>query len=110
MLLCARAATLTQPEDMSMNDLNQPPRRRFLKRGAAALAAIPVIGFSGGTLAAQNAAVRKALGYQTSPKDGKSCVNCLQFLPAKKGCTLYPDDTEIVPTGYCSGYVVKPKA
>ena len=53
-----------------MKDLNQPTRRQFLKIGAAALAAIPVISFSGVALAAKNDAVRKALSYQASPMDG----------------------------------------
>jgi hypothetical protein len=91
-----------------MNDLNQPNRRQFLKIGAVALAAIPVAALSRGALAAQNADVRKALGYQTTPKDGKSCSSCINFLPATNGCTLIPGDSEIVPTGYCSGYVAKP--
>jgi hypothetical protein len=92
-----------------MNDLNQPTRRQFLKIGAAALAAIPVISFSGVATAAQNEAVRKALAYQPSPKDGKNCANCVNYQPATKGCSLYPGDTEIAPTGYCTGYVAKPK-
>ena len=92
-----------------MKDLNQPTRRQFLKIGAAALAAIPVISFSGIALAAKNDAVRKALNYQTSPSDGKSCATCVNFQAATKGCSLYPGDTEIVPTGYCTGWVVKPK-
>ena len=91
-----------------MTDLTKPSRRQFLKIGGIALAAIPVIGFSGNASAAQNDAVRKALSYQTSPKDGKSCSTCVNFKAAEKGCNLFPGDTEIVPTGYCTGFVAKP--
>jgi hypothetical protein len=93
-----------------MKDLNQPTRRQFLKYGAAALAAIPIIGFSGTALAAKNDAVRKALSYQSSPSDGKSCATCVNYVSAKRGCNLLPGDTEIAPTGYCAGFVAKPKA
>ena len=92
-----------------MSDLNQPSRRRFLKIGGLALVALPVVGFSGGALASQNAAVRKALSYQGSPVDGKSCATCLNYIPAKKGCTVIPDDTEIAPTGHCTAWVAKAK-
>ena len=85
----------------------KPTRRQFLKVGAAALAAIPVIGFSGAVLAAKNDAVRKGLQYQDSPKDGKSCSKCVNFVPDKKGCNLFPGDTEISPNGYCTGFVAK---
>lgn len=90
-----------------MTDLSKPSRRQFLKIGGAALAAIPVIGFSGNALAAKNDAVRKALAYQTSPNDGKSCATCVNFVAAKNGCNLFPGDTEIVPTGYCTGFIAK---
>lgn len=92
-----------------MKDLNKPSRRQFLKIGGLALVAIPVVGFSGGAVAAQNADVRKALQYQSSPKDGKSCSTCAQYQAATKGCTLYPGDTEIVPNGYCISWMAKPK-
>lgn len=92
-----------------MTDLTQPNRRQFLKIGAAALVALPIVSFSGGALAAQNEAVRKALSYQTSPKDGKNCGICQNYQAATKGCTLYPGDTEIAPTGYCTGFVAKAK-
>ena len=90
-----------------MNDQKQPSRREFLKIGAAALVALPVIGFAPTALAKQNADARKALSYQTSPVDGKSCATCLNFIPAKNGCTVIPNDDEIVPTGHCTAWVAK---
>ncbi|WP_295391041.1 twin-arginine translocation signal domain-containing protein [uncultured Thiodictyon sp.] len=90
-----------------MTDLNKPSRRQFLKVGGAALVALPIIAMSGNALAAKNESVRAALQYQTSPKDGKQCSTCQNYQAATKGCTLYPGDTEIVPTGYCSGYIAK---
>ncbi|WP_295391043.1 high-potential iron-sulfur protein [uncultured Thiodictyon sp.] len=90
-----------------MTDLNKSTRRQFLKVGGAALVALPIIGMSGTATAATNAAVRAALQYQTTPKDGKQCSTCANFQPATKGCTLYPGDTEIAPEGYCSAWVIK---
>jgi hypothetical protein len=90
-----------------MSDLAKPTRRQFLKVGAATLAAIPAIGLSTSAFAAKNDAVRKALSYQPTPKDGKSCATCVNFKPAEKGCNLFPGDTEIVGTGYCTGFVAK---
>jgi hypothetical protein len=91
-----------------MTDLAKPTRRQFLKVGAATLAAIPAMGIGTSVLAATNDAVRKALSYQASPKDGKSCATCVNFKAAENGCNLFPGDTEIVPTGYCNGFVAKP--
>lgn len=90
-----------------MTDQNKSSRRQFLKVGGAALVALPIIGFSGATLAAQNASVRAALQYQTTPKDGKQCSTCQNFQAATNGCTLFPGDTEIVPAGYCSAFIAK---
>ena len=90
-----------------MTDLNHSSRRRFLKVGGAALVALPIIGFSGATLAAQNAEMRATLHYQTTPKDGNQCSTCQNFLADTQGCTLYPDDTEIVPTGHCNAFIAK---
>jgi hypothetical protein len=90
-----------------MSDLSKTSRRQFLKIGGAALVAIPALGIATSAFAAQNAEVRKALGYQTSPKDGKQCSKCVNYKPDVKGCNLFPGDTEIVPNGYCSGFVAK---
>ena len=90
-----------------MTDLNKPSRRQFLKVGGAALVALPIIAMSGNALAAKNESVRAALQYQTSPKDGKQCSTCMNYQAATNGCTLFPGDTEIVPNGYCSAWVIK---
>ena len=90
----------------------QTPRRRFLKFGAAALAVLPALAAPGRADAATNAALRTALKYQTKPEGDKSCANCLHFVPdasAKKPgtCKIMPGDTEILPQGYCIGWVKK---
>jgi hypothetical protein len=90
-----------------MSEPTNPTRRRFLKISGAALAAIPVLAVSGRVLAAQNAAVRTTLQYQPTAKDGKSCTSCVNYLADKKGCTLFPGDTEIAGTGWCLGYIAK---
>lgn len=90
-----------------MTDLNNSSRRQFLKVGGAALVALPIIGMSGNALAAKNDAVRAALQYQDTPKDGKQCSTCVNFQPATNGCTVLPGDTEITPAGYCSAYILK---
>ncbi len=90
-----------------MNELNTPSRRQFLKIGAMALVALPIVGGSSFAFAAKNDAVRKALSYQTTPNDGKNCGNCKNYVPASKGCVLMPGDTEIAATGYCTGYIAK---
>ena len=90
-----------------MTDLNHSTRRQFLKVGGAALVALPIIGMSRNALAAKNDGVRAALQYQITPKDGKQCSVCNFYQAATTGCTLYPGDTEIVPTGYCMSFVQK---
>jgi anaerobic selenocysteine-containing dehydrogenase len=90
----------------------EPGRRRFLKLGGAALAAMPVLAISTRSEAATNAQMRTALKYQDKPTDGKSCSGCSQFIPgkdakAKGGCKVIAGDTEISPNGYCSAWVKK---
>jgi hypothetical protein len=94
-----------------MND-HSHSRRGLLKIACTALAAIPVLSIAGNAFAATNATMRKALNYQDSPKDGKSCSVCLNFVPgatsASPGhCKIIGGDDEIVPNGYCVGFVVK---
>ncbi len=88
-------------------------RRRFLKLGGTALAAIPILCASGTALAAKNEAVRASMKYQDHPgPDGKDCSACLQFIAGKTptalgGCKIYPGDTEISPHGYCIAWTKK---
>ena len=89
-----------------MKEIQKSSRRQFLKLGGAALVALPLIGHTGLALAAKNDAVRKALAYQDSPKDGKQCSTCTNFQAPNK-CTLFPGDDEIAAAGYCTGYVAK---
>jgi hypothetical protein len=88
------------------------PRRRFLKFGAVALAAVPVLAVSRRSAAATNAALRAALKYQDTPSGDKNCANCVQFVPGPAadklgGCKVLPGDSEISPKGYCSVWVKK---
>ena len=87
-------------------------RRQFLKLSGAALAMIPVIVVSGRADAATNAAMRGALKYQDKPQDGKSCAQCMHFVPgatakALGGCKIIPNDTEISAQGYCMAWAKK---
>jgi hypothetical protein len=100
-----------------MDNQAKHSRRKVLKVGVTALAAIPLAGFPHLASAAQNAAIRKALKFQEQPNGDKQCSNCVNFVPNKdkpgnnddvNGCKLYPGDTEIPPHGYCTGFVVKP--
>jgi len=82
-------------------------RRNILKFGSAALAMIPVV-----ALAAKNEGVRKSMQYQDTPKDGKQCSDCVQFIPGKSatdlgGCKVYPNDTEVSPKGWCIAWAKK---
>lgn len=86
-------------------------RRNLLKSGAAALAAIPVLAFSGRASAAVNAALRASMKYQEKPQDGKNCAGCGQFIPGKPlgGCKIFPGDNEVSPQGWCVAWVAAPK-
>lgn len=100
-----------------MVDQTKHSRRNVIKLGVTALAVAPLVGYSTQSLAAQNAAVRGALKFQTSPNGEKQCSKCVNFLVNKdkptndeaiNGCKLYPGDTEICPHCYCVGFVQKP--
>ena len=82
-------------------------RRNALKMGAAALAMIPVV-----AMAAKNEGVRKSMQYQDTPKDGKQCDKCTQWVPGKTptdlgGCKVFPNDTEVNPKGWCIAFAPK---
>ncbi len=84
----------------------------MLKIGGAALAAIPVMAFTGTAGAATNAAIRASMKYVDKPNGDKSCANCMQFVPGKTatdlgGCKLFAGDTEIAPNGSCVAWVKK---
>jgi hypothetical protein len=98
-------------------DKTQYSRRKVIKGTLMGLAVAPLVGFSGRSLAAQNAAIRAALKYQSMPSGDKQCKVCVNFVPNKdkpdndgdiNGCKLYPGDTEICPHCYCTGFVKKP--
>jgi len=102
-----------------MEDQAKHSRRKVLKVGMTALAIAPLAGFSHRASATQNTAVRAALKFQNQPNGDKQCSKCVNFIPNKdkpgnddpvNGCKLYPGDTEIVPHGYCVGFVKKPAA
>ena len=81
-------------------------RRNMLKFGGAALAMIPVV-----ALAAKNDGIRKSMQYQDSPKDGKHCSQCTQFVAGKSekanGCKVFPGDDEISANGWCIAFAPK---
>lgn len=84
-----------------MNDLNSKSVSRrtvLLAAGAAPLLAI-------GARNAQAAGLpQSAVGYQTSPKDGKQCDGCNLFV-APNSCKSVAG--EITPTGWCKLWVKK---
>lgn len=89
----------------------QASRRDWLKVATGAAFAAPLVMFTRETLAAKNDALRTALKYaDTTPQAGKTCANCVQFVPGKTakdqgGCKILPGDTEIAPAGWCSAWV-----
>jgi hypothetical protein len=100
----------------TMDNQTKHSRRKVLKIGVTALAAIPLAGLPRLASAAQNTAIRKALKFQEQPNGDKQCANCVNFLANKdkpgnnddvNGCKLYPGDSEIPPHGYCSAFVAK---
>ena len=86
--------------------------RRTLLKAAGALAVLPIVSVSGNAFAAKNAAMRTSMKYQDTPVDGKQCTTCLHFVPGKDakalgGCKLFPGDTEVSPSGYCTAWSKK---
>jgi len=84
-------------------------RRRLLAAGATGLVAGVAVIWSGPGRAATNAALRQALKYQDGRKGDQQCTNCTHWVAGKTpkdpgGCRIIPGDTEISPTGWCSGW------
>ena len=91
---------------------NSISRRRMLGLAAGALSAIPVLLVTREAVAGENAAMRKALQYQDSPKGDAQCSKCVQFVPGKaatdKGqCKAIAGDDQISPNGWCAAFVKK---
>lgn len=91
----------------------QLARRQLLKIACAALVAAPLMSLSGNAAAATNPTMRNALKYVDQSADPtKVCAGCLNFKPGTTptdagGCKIIGNDTEILPTGYCSGFVAR---
>ena len=56
-----------------------------------------------------NSALRAQLKYQDMPKNGNSCISCLEFVPGQAdqkigGCKVIPGDDEISAEGYCDAW------
>jgi hypothetical protein len=89
-------------------------RRTFIKGAAfaAGAAAVPGLMLSGGARAASKLP-KSAVQYQDSPKNGKHCSICLQFIPGQsKGAsgTCKVVQGKIDPNGYCVAFVPKSKS
>ncbi len=69
----------------------------------AAAGAAPLLALTGGQ--AQAKIAQKGVQYQATPKDGKQCDGCLQFV-APNSCKVV--DGDIAPTGWCLLWVKKP--
>ncbi len=89
-------------------------RRRALLGGIATLGvAALAMALPGGRARAQTHFEKSAVQYQDSPKDGKSCSRCLQFIP---GAAPGPAATcrvvagEVGPTGYCLAFTRRPNS
>lgn len=91
-----------------MMDEHQRARRTLLKRGACALAAIPVIAWQRQAVAGK--AEKSAFHYQDQPNDGHLCAQCVEFLPpadgtASGGCRIV--EGPISPRGWCMAFTSK---
>jgi hypothetical protein len=98
---------------MDENSIDTTSRRSFVK-GAALLAAIAIVlALTGAKKAlAQGKLTREAVKYQDSPKGGKDCDVCIQFIPpstpkAEGSCKVV--EGAISPHGYCVAFAPMPK-
>jgi hypothetical protein len=76
-------------------------RRTALQAGLIMVAA----GVSG-RAAAQQKIAQNLVQYQTTPKNGAQCDQCLQWSPPD-ACKVV--DGKILPTGWCAAFAPKPK-
>jgi hypothetical protein len=97
-----------------MIDRKRLSRRKVIKAGMTALAAVPLVGLTEQAFATQNTPVRTALKFQDHPNGDKRCLVCINFIPNKdkpnnddavNGCKMYPGDTEICSHCFCLGFV-----
>jgi len=81
----------------------------LLKSAALLAAALPWLGAAGSALA-QAKASKASVKYQETPNAGKSCKQCMQFVPgasvsAPGTCKVV--EGSINPNGYCVVFVAK---
>lgn len=101
---------------MTQSDKDQAPcgqRRKLLGSMATlGLAAVAIV-VTGGTARAQTQFDKGAVQYQETPKDGKSCSRCLQFVPAAtpdQAATCRVVAGEVGPNSYCLAFTRRPNA
>ncbi len=91
--------------------LNEKVSRRGFLKGSALLASIAVVTATGVMTREAVAGVPKAaMQYQDTPKDGKDCSKCIQFIPgasAKADGKCKIVDGAISPHGYCNAFSAK---
>ena len=88
-------------------------RRSLLKRTVllAGIAAIPLLANTR-IVIAQSKLARAVVQYQDTPKEGRDCNGCLQYIP---GATAIANGTckvvegVISPLAYCAAFTRKPK-
>lgn len=93
----AKPARLATPDDTMEADI---PSRRVMLRGALAAGCGLLFPASLRAAPAASAKVPQAsVQYQTQPKDGKKCADCLHFIAESKTCKLVAGS--INPNGWC---------
>lgn len=84
-----------------MNKNDQASRRAVLKTGLGVIAA----GVTAATTAsAQDKLAPALVQYQTTPKGGQMCINCVQFSPPN-ACKVVAG--VITPQGWCVAFAPK---
>ncbi len=87
---------------MTQQSDSQISRRAVLKCGLSGIV-VAVTGVAA-RAAAQQKIAQSAVQYQATPKDGKECDMCLQFV-APNSCKVV--DGTINPKGYCVAFTPK---